>query len=525
MLALVAFLVLQQPGPVLPVGTAPHLAELNFTVQKSLEAGDFDVARAAFAKWPTGKVTYSAAGLPTAFDASKGAASALVKEIAGGHVDFEEGADPRVVFTFGSLPPDGASEPEWRDGKVYLEVPVTDRDGNPANPRSVTTSLAKGMAYAAGLDITTRRSSLMGYVVYAKNVADPSYSQREQTILTQVEDARKELAKAVNGRVKLITAVPVITVTPGRIELGTVTQGDRKDFSLTLKNTGNAPAMIEIETTCSCLVAQPSFVLMPGETITQKPRFDSSDYQGELEKHLYVLSNAPGNPRTTLVMHGIIVPEVRFVEPHGARTVNAAAGNGLFEVEVAEKGESSLELLFYGTNSPVELLDIQLGNRTASAQIAPFSSLVDDPLIGPAVRSGAKVQITVPESWPLGVSWLRVVGVTNSRRRPSVEMTLQIRKGISVSPQSMYFGDAKIGVGLERTVMVEHGSKEFTVTKVEATEGIVATVEKADESGRRYRITAKFTAKQAGQVSGAITLSTSSPLQPTVTIQIGGLAG
>jgi hypothetical protein len=181
--------------------------------------------------------------------------------------------------------------------------------------------------------------------------------------------------------------------------------------------------------------------------------------------------------------------------------------------------------LIYGTNNPVELLDIQLGNPSANAQIVPFNGSIDDPLIGTAVRSGSKVMVKVPDSWPFGISWLRVVGVTNSRRKPSVEMTLQVRKGIAVSPQSIFFGSAKVGAESVGMVMVEHASKGFSIEKVEAADGFLATVEKADASGFRHKVTVRHAPKQAGQISGVITLTTNSAIQPTITIPIGGQAG
>lgn len=329
----------------------------------------------------------------------------------------------------------------------------------------------------------------------------------------------------MRSKTRLTPAIPNITATPDVVDFGNVTQGDREEFSITITNSGNAPAVVEIETTCSCIIAQPSFILGPGETVTQKPRFDSTDYQGQLDKHLYVLSNSPANPRRTIVLKGMIVPEVRFVEPKGARSVHSVGGDGFYEVEVPETGPSTLDLLFYGTAAPVELVDVQLGNATVSAQLFPFSGSVQDPLIGTAVRSGSKVTLSLPESWPFGVNWLRVVGVTNSRRRPSVEMTLQVRKGIAASPQSMYFGDAKVGQESERSVLVTHGSKPFTIAKIEASEGISARFEKADETGRSYKVSARVKPPAAGQISGFITLTTNSPVQPTITVPIGGQAG
>jgi hypothetical protein len=73
--------------------------------------------------------------------------------------------------------------------------------------------------------------------------------------------------------------------------------------------------------------------------------------------------------------------------------------------------------------------------------------------------------------------------------------------------------------------MVEHASKGFSIEKVEAADGFLATVEKADASGFRHKVTVRHAPKQAGQISGVITLTTNSAIQPTITIPIGGQAG
>src|SRR5688500_15474238 len=115
MLPLVALLVIQQPGLVLPVGAAPHLANLNLIVQKSLQSGDFATAEKQFAEWPNGKLQYSLQSPPAAYVDAAAGASALVKEATHGRTEFVSGSNPRVVFTFAGLPPEGPKEPMWRD--------------------------------------------------------------------------------------------------------------------------------------------------------------------------------------------------------------------------------------------------------------------------------------------------------------------------------------------------------------------------------------------------------------------------
>ncbi len=525
MLSLLILLAAQQSGPAMPVGVAPHLSATSLAIQRSLQDGKFELAAETLKAWPAGKLTYKVAGLPPTYADAGKAAAAMIEEASQGKVTFAEGEGPRVLFTFVPMPLVGPAEPEWRNGRVEMAVPITDRGGDAAHERSVIWSLAKGMAYAAGLDHTTRRRSVMGPVAFTKSLSPITFSLPEQRQFAKLFEVYQELKRAVEGKTRLVPAMPRIEVEPDLVDMGSIIQGDHKEFAVTIKNTGNAPASIEIETTCSCLIATPTLQLAPGASVTVTPRFDSTDYQGQIEKHLYVLSNSLENPRETVVLRAAIAPEIRFLPPPGANSVRSVGiGADLIEVEIPDAGDAKTELTFYGTKSPVELIDVQLGSPLASATVVPFEGSIDDPLFGTAVRKGAKVMLGLPANWPFGISWLRIVGVTDSKRKPVVEMTLQIRKGIGVSPQSAYFGDARVGEVSERVVMVEHRSKPFKIIKVTTDDGLSATVTPVGESGASYRLVIRATPRSVGAISGSVQLSTDSAAQPIVVVPVGGRA-
>jgi hypothetical protein len=522
MLTLVAALAVQSPGPTLPVGIAPHLAGVSLAVERSLEAGDFNGARAALAKWPHGTLTYEVDGLPPRYSSAPSKAAELVSEASGGNVHFVQGASPTVVFRFVQMPPDGPAEPVWSDGRATLQVPVTDRSGDEANIRSIVWSLAKGMAYAAGLDTTTRRRSLMGPVSYVKSLSDPVFSLREQSLFQQFEEVRQALENAMASKTRLKPALPDLSISSEEVDLGRIVQGDLKPFKLTLKNSGNADAKVEIETTCSCLIATPSFVVAAGQSVELEPTFDSADYRGPLEKHLFVLSNSALAPRKTVVLKADVMPEFYFTAP-GAKSVHGGAGNDdISEIEVPDLGPTTIDLVFYGSVEPVALNDVQLGNPTATVNVVPFEGNVQDPIAGSVRRKGSKAIIGLPADWPFGTTWLRIVGVTDSKRKPLAEMTIQIRKGIVVTPQSAYFGDAVVGKQMERIVTLEHASRPFKILGIDASDGLIAKAEPMGD--RKYRISITLTPAAPGQISGNLKVRTDSKSQPAITIAIGGSA-
>lgn len=523
MLSILAVAVLQA-GPVLPVGVAPHIARANFEIQQALSVGDFAAAERGLAQWPSSRVTYSLEGLPERYAAMPEKAAQMVAEAAKG-LSFVKGSPANVVFTFGPLPAEGPPEPVWKNGRVEMMIPITSRNGDPANERSILWSLAKGMGYAAGLDISTRRRSVMSEVVYAASVADPAFAIRELAILEHVSATRAALAKAAADKQRITVSAPKLTVSPSVVEMGKMMRGELREFTVAIKNVGNAPAVVEIETTCSCIITTPNFTLPAGEEMVISPKFNSSDYEGHLERQLLVLSNAPEGPRQSIVLKALIMPEVRFLPPKEARPIRGTgASNEISELEISDTGTSQIELLFFGTVADLEIIDLQVGNPSASTRVVPFSGVVDDPMFGSSSKTGSKVLIDIPADWPYGVSWLRVVGLTSSRTSPAVEMTLQLRRGISASPQNVFFGGAKVGEPSERVIYVEHLSKPFRIEKVEADNGISATAEAVEGSDKRYRLRVKVTPTAAGPISGTVRVHTNSSRQPVLAVSVGGHA-
>jgi len=525
MLPFIVLLAVQQSGPAMPVGVAPYLSKLSLSIQKCLQDGKFQEASSLLERWPTGHLAYRAVGLPSAYASAGNAAAAMVAEASGGKVTFVEGESPRVQFRFVPMPAEGPAEPEWNGEIVEMAIPISDRGGDAANERSVVWSMAKGMAYAAGLDHTMRRRSVMGPVAFTKSLSQIAFSLPERGMFAKLDVVYRDLRAAVDEKRRLVPAAPRIVVEQHIVDMGVIIQGDHKEFAVSIKNTGNAPASVEIETTCSCVIATPALLVEPGGSVIVKPKFDSADYQGQIEKHLYVLSNSLENPRETVLLKASIAPEIRFLAPPGATSVRSVGvGADLIQIVVPDAGEAQAELTFYGTKSPVELIDVQLGSPLATATVVPFEGQTDDPLFGPAVRKGAKVLLGFPPSWPFGISWLRVVGVTDSKRKPLAEMTLQVRKGIAVTPQSAYFGDAKVGETSERVVVVDHLTKPFKITKVSTDENISANVTAAGDTGASYRIVIRTTPKSAGPITGSVRLATDSVSQPIIVIPVGGIA-
>ena len=103
------------------------------------------------------------------------------------------------------------------------------------------------------------------------------------------------LAAAACGPV----GAPDIQLSSDRIDLGTLTNGEVEEFQVDVRNTGNAPLMIEaVTTSCGCTSASVSpQTIQPGQVVTLSVTYDSGahgpEFTGEVERQVFIASNDP----------------------------------------------------------------------------------------------------------------------------------------------------------------------------------------------------------------------------------------
>jgi hypothetical protein len=79
-------------------------------------------------------------------------------------------------------------------------------------------------------------------------------------------------------------------------DFGAIVKGEKVVVELPLRNTGNAPLLIEsLVTTCGCTSAEiDSMTVLPGETATLRLSYDSAAHEadmGPLERRIFIISN------------------------------------------------------------------------------------------------------------------------------------------------------------------------------------------------------------------------------------------
>lgn len=94
-------------------------------------------------------------------------------------------------------------------------------------------------------------------------------------------------------------------------DFGDMKQGDKKEYTFNLTNSGKSDLQIRnVRSSCGCTAVAPSKkVVTPGETVPIKVTFDSRGKRGRQSKSITVITNDPKNPTSTLRISSNILSE------------------------------------------------------------------------------------------------------------------------------------------------------------------------------------------------------------------------
>lgn len=99
-----------------------------------------------------------------------------------------------------------------------------------------------------------------------------------------------------------LASAPVAKFSANEHDFGDMVQGEKKEHTFSLTNSGKTDLLIRnVRSSCGCTAVAPSKkVIAPGETAPIKVTFDSSGKRGRQSKSITVITNDPKNPTTTL---------------------------------------------------------------------------------------------------------------------------------------------------------------------------------------------------------------------------------
>lgn len=103
-----------------------------------------------------------------------------------------------------------------------------------------------------------------------------------------------------------IAAAPVFKTASNTVDIGKMAQATQKDIEFQFKNEGKSDLMIRhVRATCGCTAVQQGTLnegIKPGASGSIKATFNSGGYKGKVTKVIYVYTNDPKNPETTLML-------------------------------------------------------------------------------------------------------------------------------------------------------------------------------------------------------------------------------
>jgi hypothetical protein len=107
-----------------------------------------------------------------------------------------------------------------------------------------------------------------------------------------------------------VTSYPVISFDSKSVDVGTMTEGEIKQFKFKFTNTGTADLIIKnAQGSCGCTVpSYPEHPIKPGESAEIDVEFDSAGKQGENQKNVTVWTNCK-EPQEQLTFYASVLPK------------------------------------------------------------------------------------------------------------------------------------------------------------------------------------------------------------------------
>lgn len=120
------------------------------------------------------------------------------------------------------------------------------------------------------------------------------YVKRKDKIADDSKTDSLKTAQKNNTEADAMKNMTTVSIIDSSFNFGSITEGEKVEFSFRFKNTGTNPLMIfSASASCGCTVPEkPEKPILPGETGFIKVVFNSSGKHGHNEKDVNVNSNA-----------------------------------------------------------------------------------------------------------------------------------------------------------------------------------------------------------------------------------------
>jgi hypothetical protein len=294
-----------------------------------------------------------------------------------------------------------------------------------------------------------------------------------------------------------------ITFEKSLFDFGEIEKGQKVEHTFVFQNTGDEDLEIqEVRPSCGCTTAEPDkTVYKPNEKGEIPVTFDSSRFEGPINKTVTVVSNAKENPRMQLKIKGNITQEIN-VNPNYLTLVNIKRSQEV-ERDIQVTTERLEKLEISDVTSNLDFLKLSVEEKGAKEVVVK-------------VRFSGK---DVPTDRPTHSGFISFK--TNGKSQPDVKVNtyIKVANPIQPNPRAVYMFASEKGKAREVEVNLKSTADEaFKITDVKSDLEFVS-VEKVDDA--KLKVTLSQEAKE-GKFTGTIEVKTDLEEQPSLRIPVRG---
>lgn len=296
---------------------------------------------------------------------------------------------------------------------------------------------------------------------------------------------------------------PVITFEKDTYDFGEIDKGEKVSFEYKFTNKGDAELIIsEVKPSCGCTTADMDKKnYQPGESGTIPITFDSTRFNGAINKTVTVVSNDATNPRKQIKLTGKIVQEVT-INPTYLTIIN---------VKRSEKVERSIKINTERL-AKLEVTDVESN--------IPFLNLKtvqsDDKNVEIAVSFDGKA---IPADKPTHTGFISFKTNSKSAAETKVNVYIKVANPITTTPRAVYMFASNQGKERSQDITIRSsGDEAFEITSIEDDLDHIS-VEKGEDNKLKVSLSDKA---PTGKFNGTITIKTNLEEQPEIKIPVRG---
>ena len=518
-------------GPVILPGMNPYFHQAVLKVEGYLAKKDFVGAAKAVRMLPSNQVRleWDDAKVPEAdkedFESARDRAIGQFRTILK-KLEFEivkKGGDIKITFV-GTIPKQGDAPLPPGAAFMFSEGPddprvegvIALKRGNPLQPSSAS-DVQNEVQYAIGsyFGLTSARvgSTIMARMDMPRESPN-RFSLYDGNLSATAIRIGDQLRDAISKKKVLQPAIPQIRMSTATLTPPDAVQGQQVPMSVQVTNTGNAPLVLKMLPDCSCVSVTPGFQLEAGDTGLIRINIDTTDFPGDLSKHVIVLSNDAERPVLEIPIRLMVAYRYQFISPVG-------------DTILMQDGGVDAEIyLVVPADRPMGIREARIDGIPTDLTFEPWQGKLTDPDEKdptPIDRRGYLFKLRMGDVLPPGRASATLIVQTDDKQFPELRYNISTQKGIVAVPSMVYMGE--LSGPRKYDFLVSRPRVNFEITRIESdTKQFSASIAPIKEKDRwEQKVTLIYDGKGTpGKLEAMLTLYTNDPKQPKILVPVRG---